>query len=624
MTGRISRRDALAGIGLAVGSAGCAGRARNIAGRESSAQLVLEIRTTPADEDPNGIRIARALAENLDAVGVDARIETMNGTDLRRTVLLNHDFDVYVGQYTEVLPFDPDVLYGLTHSKFTAEAGWQNPFGFTDLDVDELLEEQRAADESDRARIVSELQESMCEKQPFTVVAFPDALAAARTDRFVGWETGPPISATGLLTMDFIDERSGDDGDPVTLRLATADGRISENWNPIAAEYRRYGTFMSMLYDRLAIVDDGATVPWLAREWEWTDPETLEIGLRDSTWHDGEPLTAEDVAFTYEFLRDTSMGGTEMPVPSPQFRGRGSIVESADAVDDSTVRLVVAETDETVAERALQVPILPRHVWIDRAETATVGGFELDTETTEALVTPNEDPVGSGPMRFVESTPGERVVFERNPDHFLVRAGSVDSADAETGEEAETDGDSAESTTGTEEEESIPEPYRGKPEFDRLEVAIVGSDVSAVQWVADGYADGTVSNLGPDSVPRIGRESDARLVSTQSAAFYYVGYNARRAPLSNPRFRGIVASLVDKSTIVDDAFAGYARPATSPLATSPEWVPGNLRWDDDREEDPVHPFRGKDGSLDAEATREALREIGYRFDESGRLLARDQ
>ena len=615
MTPRISRRRALAGIGLAVGSAGCAGRARNIAGREGSSQLVLEIRTTPADEDPNGIRIARALAENLTAVGVDARIETMNGTDLRRTVLLNHDFDVYVGQYTEVLPFDPDVLYGLTHSKFTAEPGWQNPFGLTDLDIDELLDEQRAADESERPGVVADLQESVCEKQPFTVVAFPDALAATRTDRFVGWETGPPISATGLISLDYVGEEAAAD-EPVTLRLTTTDGRVSTNWNPLAAEYRRYGTFMSLLYDRLAIVDDGTTVPWLARGWEWLDSETLEIELRESTWHDGEPLTAEDVAFTYAFLRDTSMENTETPVPAPQFRGRGSIVDSATAVDDSTVRLVVGAAGEGVAERALQVPILPEHVWTDRAETATVGGFEFDIETTEALVTANEDPVGSGPMRFVESTPDERVVFERNPDHFLDRSGSADVEDAES----DGDGSAGETDGGG----SALDPYRGKPDFDRLEVSIVGSDVSAVQWVADGYADGTVSNLGPDSVPRIGRESDTRLVSTQSAAFYYVGYNTRRAPLSNPRFRGVLASLVDKSTIVEDAFSGYARPAASPLAMSPEWVPEDFRWDDDREKDPVHPFRGEDGSIDVEATREALREIGYRFDESDKLLARDR
>ncbi|RAW45339.1 ABC transporter substrate-binding protein [Halorubrum sp. 48-1-W] len=613
MTRRISRRQALAGIGLAVGSAGCAGRARNLAGREGSSQLVLEIRTTPADEDPNGIRVARALAENLTAVGVDARIETMNGTDLHRTVLLNHDFDVYVGQYTEVLPFDPDVLYGLTHSKFTAEAGWQNPFGLTDLDIDELLDDQRDADGSDRPAIVSDLQESVCEKQPFTVVAFPDALAAARTDRFVGWETEPPISASGLISLDYVGEETEDDDEPVTLRLTTTDGRISENWNPLAVEYRRYGTFMSLLYDRLAIADDGTTVPWLAREWERVDSETIEVELWDSTWHDGEPVTAEDVAFTYAFLRDTAMGSTETPVPAPQFRGRGSIVESTTVVDDSTVRLVVGAADEGVAERALQVPILPEHVWADRAETATVGGFEFDIEATEALVTANEDPVGSGPMRFVESTPDERVVFERNPDHFLVRSGPEDDEDAEDG-----------STTGIDSEGPSLDPYRGKPDFDRLEVSIVGSDVSAVQWVADGYADGTVSNLGPDSVPRIGRENETRLVSAQSAAFYYVGYNARRAPLSNPRFRGVVASLVDKSALVDDAFSGYARPATSPLAMSPEWVPEALEWDDDREKDPVHPFRGEDGSLDVEATREVLREIGYRFDESDRLLAREQ
>ncbi|WP_066412385.1 ABC transporter substrate-binding protein [Halorubrum aethiopicum] len=612
MTGPISRREALAGIGLAAGSAGCVGRARNIAGRDGSSQLVLEIRTTPADEDPNGIRIARALAENLSAVGVDARVETMNGTDLHRTVLLNHDFDVYVGQYTEVLPFDPDELYGLIHSRFAAEAGWQNPFGFTDLETDEHLEAQRTANGSDRVDVVADLLTGTCEKQPFTVVAFPDALAATRTDRFVGWATGPPVSAVGLLNMEYVDTESGDGADPVTLRLVTTDGRISENWNPIAAEYRRYGTFMSILYDRLTVVDDGSAIPWLARSWGWHDPETLEVELRPSTWHDGEPLTAADVAFTYEFLRDTSMGNAETPIPAPQFRGRGSIVESATAVDDSTVRLRIGDTAADVAKRALQVPILPEHVWRDRAETATVGGFEFDLETTEALVIPNEEPVGSGPMRFVEATPGERVVFERNPDHFLARAGPVDADDGRSGG----------STVADEGWGSIPDAYRGKPSFDRLEVSVVGSDVEAVQWVADGHADGTVSNLGPDSVPRIGREDDIRLVSTRSAAFYYVGYNARRAPLSNPRFRGVVASLVDKASLVDDAFAGYAHPASTPLAASPEWVPEDLRWDDERDEDPVHPFHGEGGSLDVAAAREALREIGYRFDESDRLLAR--
>ncbi|WP_200532065.1 ABC transporter substrate-binding protein [Halorubrum sp. LN27] len=646
MTRQISRRETLAGVGVAALSAGCLGRTRNIAGRDRSSQLTLEINAPPADRDPNAIRIARHLAENLNAVGIDARINTLGHTDLRRKVLINHNFDVYVGQFREAEPFDPDAMYAFTHSRFVAEAGWQNPFGFTDINgVDDLLASQRRAEGDERREAAADLQRALAELQPFTVVAFPDPLTAVREDRFENWTNRQPLSVGGLLGLERVGAAGGDadgsetgnetaDGDanetidgnetdedliddnPLTddetddgdtLRLVTTDERITQNWNPIAAEYRRYGTFTSLLYDRLALVDGGEAIPWLAADWERTGDAGIEVSLRDADWHDGEPVTAEDVAFTYEFLRDTAMGGTESPVPTPTFRGRVSAVEAATAVDDRTVRLTLDGVNDAVGVRALQVPILPKHVWEERTDVATIAGIEFDAETTEAVVTNNEDPVGSGPVRFAEATPEESVAFERNPDHFLVRdagGGSTDGADAD-----ETD-----PLAG------IPERFRGKPAFGRLEIEVMGSDIAAVQAVGDGLADATVSNLGPDSVPRIGREADARLVTGESGGFYHVGYNARRAPLSNPRFRGVLASLIDKRTLVDVAFDGYAEPAASPLAATPEWVPSDLRWGD-READPTHPFVGESGSLDAETARERLREAGYRFDDEGRLLA---
>ncbi|TKX62725.1 ABC transporter substrate-binding protein [Halorubrum sp. ASP1] len=618
----ISRRAALTGLGLAAASAGCLGRTENIAGRDPHSQLTLEINTTPADADPNGIRIARQLEEHLTAVGVDVRLNTVGQTDLWRKVLINQNFDVYVGQFVETDPFDPDALYGLTHSRFVAEPGWQNPFGLTEIAVDDLLERQRRATADERSDAVAALQETVCDLQPFSVVAFPDALTAVQGDRFEGWtEDRQPVSVSGLLGLDPAppEDGSAGDGDATggnataadaddeserVLRLVTTDDRITQNWNPIAAEFRRHGTFTGLLYDPLVRADGESILPWLAADWERVDATAVDVTLRDARWHDGEPVTADDVAFTYRFLRDTSLGSVETSVPTPRFRGRSSLVEDERALDDATVRLTLPEVNDRVAARALQVPVLPEHVWDDRTEAATIAGFEFDFETTEAVVSNNPDPVGSGPLRFVEATAEESVVFERNPDHFLVRP--APDADDET----------AAPRAG------IPSRYHGKPAFDRLRVEVLPSDISAVEAVAEGLADATAANLGPASVPRIGRSDAARLVSGRSAAFYHVGYNARRSPLSNPRFRAVVARLIDKAALVDGAFDGYAKAAASPLAASPDAVPQSLAWTDGA--DPVHPFFDDDGSLDVAAAREAFREIGYRFDDEGRLLSRGQ
>jgi peptide/nickel transport system substrate-binding protein len=629
MNGQISRRTALAGIGLGALSAGCLGRTRNIVGREGSSQLTLWIDTAPADKDPNAIRIARHLAENLSAVGIDARINTLRRTDLWRKVLINQNFDVYVGQFLEPRPFDPDAMYAFTHSRFVAEAGRQNPFGFTDINgVDERLERQRRAEGDARTDVVADLQRELCELQPFSVVAFPDPLTAVREERFEGWTDDRPLSVGALLALERAGA-TGDDGDASetdsiadggetggsgdALRLVTTDTHITENWNPIAAEYRRQGTFTSLLYDPLVLMDGDEVVPWLCSTWERSDDGVLRLGIRDARWHDGEPVTAGDVAFTYRFLRDTSMGGLETAVPTPRFRGRSSVVRSATVVDDATVELAVGDVSDAVAVRALQVPILPKHVWAERTGAATIAGLEVDVETTEAVVSNNEEPVGSGPIRFVEASAEESVVFERNPDHFLVRSAGDDGSGTDSSG-SETDGDGPRA--------GIPDRFHGKPAFDRLEVTVLSSDIAAVQAVGDGLADATVSNLGPDAVPRIGREADARLVTGRSGGFYHVGYNVRRAPLSNPRFRAVLASLIDKETLVDDAFDGYAEPAASPLAGSPEWVPADLEWGDSGP-DPVYPFVGDGGSLDAEAARERLREAGYRFDDEGQFLARE-
>jgi peptide/nickel transport system substrate-binding protein len=147
---------------------------------------------------------------------------------------------------------------------------------------------------------------------------------------------------------------------------------------------------------------------------------------------------------------------------------------------------------------------------------------------------------------------------------------------------------------------------------------IVASDAAAVELSAAGEADATGTNVNAAVVPEIVRTDQLRLLVWPSAGFYHVGYNVRRAPLSNPRFRRVLARLLDKESIVRDAFHGYATPAASPLATT-EWLASDLEWVD---RDPVLPFLGTNARLNVDRARTEFERAGYRYSENGRLIER--
>lgn len=664
-----TRRRLLATLGATAGTAltgGCLDQLRSVAGRNTSQPISIDIKATPADEDPMAIAIARTLAGNLQSVGISSQVTPVTAEELYRQVLINNDFDVYIGRYPTTTVVDPDELYPLLHSKFTGEAGWQNPFGCTDLTVDELLEKQRATTGDERHAAVVDLQGVVDDVRPFSVLAFPDDLSAVRVGRYKGWigTTDGFDTPLGLLGLDRVPNREdAAEGNqtpaPGRLRLATTDVRITENRNPIAAEFRNAGAFSGLVYDSLARQFADEIRPWLASGWEWagenetesqrtvrtaanesaggtsgnettaapqgTDPPTeteaaeatagnetgagteqtenaeptvtveaaegklsAVVRLRKGlTWHDGEPLTASDVAFTYAFLTDTSMGELESPVPAPRFRGRSSLVTSARAIGDRTVALQFDTSNRQTAARALTVPVLPEHVWTERTGKVNVPG--LGTEgITEALVWTNAEPVGSGPLRFERATAGESALFSRFPDHFL--AADVPPV-------------------------GVPEWLHGKPAFDELFVQAAPSDSTAVELAAAGDVDATVSQLGPATVPRIGRTDELRLVSSRSWSFYHLGFNMRRSPLSNPHFRGAVSRLLDAERVANEQFGGYARPAATPLAGT-AWEAPELHWDAKTR---GKRFHGRNGELDVERARAAFREAGYRYDEEGQL-----
>jgi peptide/nickel transport system substrate-binding protein len=575
----LRRRALLAGAaGSLAAASGCVGELRNLAGRERHRQLSLSIATVPASQDVYATRVANALRENLEHAGIDVDVSPKAPDVLLRDVLVNHDYDVYVGRYPS--EGDPDELRTLLHSTYGEEAGWQNPFGFSSVAVDDLLAEQRAADSEERAGVVRDLQERIVELQPFTVVAFADRIAAARTDRFEGWSPRGPGRLTDYLQV----ERTAEER---TLRPVLGDVRPTRNRNPVAVEHRGRSRVTDLLYEPLVRQPAGSPVPWLAREVKWeAGPLAATVTLRETPWHDGRPVAPSDVAFTYSFLEDTSLGEMDTPVPTPWRRGAVSLVDDA-AVVDGAVRIEFATDSREVAQRALEVPVLPEHVWREYTGAADVAGIDIAGGTTEALVRGNEEPVGSGPFRFVAAEPDRSLTFERFESHFLY-------------------GDDT---------ERIPESLAGDPAFDRVEFTVAPSEEAAAELLEAGETDVTADGLHAETVPRVNRAEALTLLLSRAEPFYLVGYNCRRPPLSNERFRRVVARLLDREFLVSTVFQGYADAAEAPLKGS--WTPDALAWDGTAE----LPFLGGEGGLDVESARSAFRDAGYQYDDD-RLVTR--
>lgn len=566
----------------AAGLAGCLERMRTTMATDEPDRVSLSIKTVPADEDRIAAQIARTLEEHFEQIGVEVDLINIREDELRQEVLLDHDFDIFVARFPNF--DDPDFLRPVLHSRFSNELGWQNPFDFTYLQADDLLLEQRGQEGDERRDTVADLQRLIVREQPFAVVAIPEEIRCVRPDRFEDW--GQSIhNPLNFLTIESVENTE-------QLRLGSTEGAITESLNPIAIRYHRRDTIIGLLYDSLGRSYEGAIRPWLAEEWnvaESDDGTIIRVELRpDLYWHDGSDLTPDDVAFTYRFLGDTTLGERETPVPAPRYRDLSSLVETATVVGDRSVRLSLRETSKEVAKRVLTVPLLPESEWGHRTGPGDLAGVSASTYLTEALVWENETPVGSGPFRFDSKSVGDDLQLRRFDDHVVYR-----------------------------EHSTIPDEFR-ESSIEEIDIRIVPGDDTMIELLASGELDATISDMHPTVVPAIEDAADLELRIDSTQSFYTVGYNTRRAPLGNPRFRQIAGRLLDKDAIVDELLDGYGTAAASPL-TGTDWLPEDLEWD---EVDPELRFFGENNELDETMARESLQDAGFRYGEDGELLQR--
>ena len=174
--------------------------------------------------------------------------------------------------------------------------------------------------------------------------------------------------------------------------------------NPILANDGSSQTIWELMFESLANVDPrtGNAVPALADSWDISADGLrytfhLHAGV---TWSDGQPLTADDVQFTFQTVLD--------PKVQTALRSRLDGVARVDVADPLTVQLTLKSASCPALLGAAGIPIMPRHLLASSAD------FNKDDFGSSK-------PVGTGPYTFVEWKKDDHVTLAANPKHWRGR-----------------------------------------------------------------------------------------------------------------------------------------------------------------------------------------------------------
>lgn len=318
---------------------------------------------------------------------------------------------------------------------------------------------------------------------------------AYRTDQVEVPSTGEigilPINSEAMLTAS----ATGDE--PIRLNVVS---EMVQTANPtqMAGSQRLW---QNLFYSPLLRFDeDWNLMNVLAEDWAVEDDgHTITFELRDgATFHDGEPITAEDVQWTFEFLADNPTLTTVDRVPP---------YESIDVIDDQTVEFNFTQPYlPFIRDDATTYPILPSHVWID-------AGAEENPEEVELPMDPY---VASGPYRLTNFVRGEFVRGEPNEDHWRTPDSPI--------------------------------------EFDHFQ-----DPQSANRAFVDGDIN-FFPSISPVQADDLETEDDVEVVQTAGWATYKLFPKHNFGPTKFREFRLAISQAIDRRGLVEAAQFGQSRP----------------------------------------------------------------
>jgi peptide/nickel transport system substrate-binding protein len=346
----------------------------------------------------------RQIPPELSKVGIRTRVEPIEANSWIQKAIQEHDYGHFTSTGSGVTDdrIDPNwFLNQVLHSR-AADPGGNNLSYWRNAEVDALIDAQAVEiDPARRRELVQQIQAIFAAESPMVPVYYINDVQAYNRNRFAG-----PLERHSAGILRFNNLTSFLNIEPLTSQtmLRIDNNHDGNGTNPFIASGGLFNTATMMwVYDTLARRDENlATIPWAAESWDWVDDTTLDVVLRDGmTFHDGQPVTVEDLVFTVEYAQEHAF---------PSWNAILATIEGVTARDSRTARFTLqAPFAPFVGNILTSLYVVPRHLWQSVSDPNT---FE------------NPEPVGSGPFRFGQWRRNESWTFNRFTDHF--RAPKVD------------------------------------------------------------------------------------------------------------------------------------------------------------------------------------------------------
>jgi peptide/nickel transport system substrate-binding protein len=479
----------------------------------------IELLVTTADYDPVRYEFGLMIAEEWKKLGFDVKVTPLAWNRLAEVGMKEKDYDAFTLAWAgRADRIDPDhFVFSTLHSSQSGKGSY-NLVGYNNPEYDKLAEEQRkVTDVQKRKELVFKAQEMYMQDLPYAPVVHRNQLMAYNKKDFTNMSY---MMGEGLNSFwTFLDVTPT--GDKKIIRWAYPSD--IDSLNPLSSTNAHDFQVTRLMYDHLTqIAANGEPKNWAAESIEDVnkDGKTYKVKLRSGMkFHDGKPVRAEDVKFSFDIVKD---------VKSPYFLGMVTPIESVQVLDDLTVQFNLKEPFAPFISNTLaQMYILPEHIWKPIFEK---GGAKAVLEFK------NDKIIGSGPFKLEYWRKDEEMKMVRNDDYFQ------------------------------------------KPHIEgilSIPYANVQGMVAAVQ---EGVADFTGWWVEPNQAEKMKANANLEVIEVKDFGLYHVNYNMRRMPFDDRAVRLALSYVIPKKKIVDQILEGHGEPANSIIAPANEfWHDPNIK-----------------------------------------------